>query len=111
LKVYWYWPFTSAPVRVLVEVLRVQALIALRRGQWDQPACSLEEGLARARAMPWPHAEARLLHLGGLRHVQHGEPEAARARLAAAQAIFARLGAWRDGATASLPARGQAGGH
>ena len=37
----------------------------------------LEEGLALAREIPCPHAEARLLHLDGLLHAQQGEPEAA----------------------------------
>jgi tetratricopeptide (TPR) repeat protein len=46
---------------VLVEALRVRAVIALRRGQPDQTAASLEEGLETARAMPYPHAESRLM--------------------------------------------------
>jgi tetratricopeptide (TPR) repeat protein len=82
----------------LVEALRVQALIALRWEQWEQATRYLQEGLSLARAMPWPYAEAQLLHLGGLLHVAQGEPEAARDRLAAALAIFSRLGARRDGA-------------
>jgi transposase len=81
---------------VLVDVLRVQALVALRRGQGDEAARSLEEGIALARSLPWPYAEARLLHVGSLLHVAQGEPQAARDRLATAQAIFARLGARMD---------------
>jgi hypothetical protein len=45
---------------VLVEALRVQALIALRRERWEEAARSLEEGLDVARAMPSASAEARL---------------------------------------------------
>jgi tetratricopeptide (TPR) repeat protein len=81
---------------VLVEALRVQTIVALRREQWDRAARSLEEGLALAQALPYPHAEARLLHLGGLLHVQQEEVESARERLEAARAIFARLGARMD---------------
>jgi tetratricopeptide (TPR) repeat protein len=81
---------------VLVEALRVQALVALRRGQREEAARSLAEGVTLARAMPYPYAEARLLHLDGLLHVQQGEPEAARERLEAALALFRRLGAHKD---------------
>jgi hypothetical protein len=80
----------------LVEVLRVQALIALRRDQWDEAARGLEEGLRLARDMPYPYAEARLLHLDGLLHAQKQELEPARERLEAALAIFRRLGAQAD---------------
>jgi len=81
---------------VLVEALRVKALIALRRGEWDEAARSLEEGLALARAMPYPYAEARLLQVDGALHAQQGEPPAARERLEAARVLFARLGARMD---------------
>jgi hypothetical protein len=93
---------------VLVEALRVQALIALRQEQWAEAACSLEEGVALARRMPYPYAEARLLHVGGQLHAALGEPELARERLQAALALCQRLGARRDiprveQALASLP--------
>jgi hypothetical protein len=81
---------------VLVEALRVQALIALRRERWDEAASSLAEGLALARDMPYPHAEARLLQASERLHILRGEPEAARERLEAARATFAQLGARRD---------------
>ncbi len=83
---------------VLVEALRVRALVALRREQWDEAARGLEEGLALARAMPYPYAEARLLQVYGVVHGQKREPAAARERLEAAQVLFARLGARRDSA-------------
>jgi hypothetical protein len=50
--------------------------------------------------MPYPYAEARLLHVCGRLHIQKGEPEAARERLEAALAIFRRLGARVDVALA-----------
>jgi len=62
---------------VVVEALRVQALVLLRREQWDEAARSLAEGLALARAMPYPYAEARLLHLDGTLRAQQGEGAAA----------------------------------
>jgi len=48
---------------VIVEALRVQALIALGQERWAEAASCLEEGIALARAMPYPAAEARLLRL------------------------------------------------
>jgi hypothetical protein len=46
--------------------------------------------------MPYPYAEARLLHVYGLMHAQKGGPEPARERLEAALALFRRLGARKD---------------
>ncbi len=48
---------------VVVDALRVRALVALRRGRWDEAATSLEEGITLARGIPYPYAEARLLNL------------------------------------------------
>ncbi|MGH2389139.1 MAG: tetratricopeptide repeat protein, partial [Chloroflexota bacterium] len=56
----------------LVEALRVRVMIALRRERWDEAALSLEEGIALARSMPYPYAEARLLELERLLHAQTG---------------------------------------
>ena len=81
---------------VLVEALRVQALVAVRRGQRDSATRSVEEGLELARHMPYPYAEARLLHVYGRLHVQKREPQAAQERLEAARALFRRLGADKD---------------
>ena len=78
---------------VLVDVLRVQALIAIRQQRWAEAERCLEEGLALARSMPYPYAEARLLHVHGCLPIQKGEPEAARERLEVALALFRRLGA------------------
>jgi tetratricopeptide (TPR) repeat protein/DNA-binding XRE family transcriptional regulator len=81
---------------VLVEALRVQAMVAVRLEQWQGAERALEEGLSLARSMAYPYAEARLLHLSGRLYTQLGKPEAARERLAAALAIFQRLGAHKD---------------
>jgi tetratricopeptide (TPR) repeat protein len=81
---------------VLVEALRVQAMVAARQEQWEEAECALEEGIGLARSMPYPYAEARLLHLSGRLHTQAGKPETAQERLEAALAIFQRLGARKD---------------
>ena len=78
---------------VVVEALRVQVLIAMRREQVDLATYSLVEGLTLARAMPYTYGEARLLHLDGLLQLQLAKPEAARERQEAAKVIFSRLGA------------------
>jgi tetratricopeptide (TPR) repeat protein len=76
-----------------VDALRVQAMVLIRHGRWAEAASSLEEGLALARNMPYPHGEGHLLHVYGTMHVQKGELEPARERLEAALANFRRLGA------------------
>jgi tetratricopeptide (TPR) repeat protein len=81
---------------VMVEALRIQAMVAMCREHWEAAAPSLEEGLTLARAMPYPYAEARLLQVYGDLHARQGEPEAARERLEAARSIFARIGARVD---------------
>ena len=80
----------------LPDALRVQAMVLIRQGRWAEAVQALEEGLVLARSMPYPYAEARLLHVYGEMHVLTGEPEPARERLEAALAIFQRLGARKD---------------
>jgi hypothetical protein len=46
--------------------------------------------------MPYPYMEARTLQVSGLMHRQRGERRQARETLAAALAIFRRLGARKD---------------
>jgi tetratricopeptide (TPR) repeat protein len=82
--------------RALAATLRVQALVALRQGTVQTAGDALEEGLALARAMPYPHGEGRLLAVYGRLHLERGEVTAARERLVAALAIFQRLGARKD---------------
>jgi tetratricopeptide (TPR) repeat protein len=85
---------------VLVDALRVQAMVAIRQSQWDAAGAALDAGLALARGMPYPYAEARLLHVYGQMHVQQQEHARARECLEAALAIFGRLGARKDTALA-----------
>jgi hypothetical protein len=82
--------------RGLVDALRVQAMVALRRESCEDAARALEEGLALAQGMPYPRGEARLLQVAGELHLQLGQPDAARERLEAALAIFHLLGARKD---------------
>ncbi len=100
---------------VLVDALRVDALVSCRAGRRDEAASLLDEGLALARAMPYPVAEARLLHVYGEVEglATDGPPgsHAARERLEAALALYERLGARQDAADAredlaALPYRG-----
>ena len=85
---------------VLAEALRVQTMVELRREQWEEAAHSVAEGQALACAMPYPYAEARLLHVEGTLHARQGAPEAAQERLEAAHAIFQHLGARDEAARA-----------
>jgi tetratricopeptide (TPR) repeat protein len=80
----------------LVDALRVQALVASRQGHSVEAMQALEEGIALARGMPYPYAEARLLHVYGQMSVHTRQLELARERLEAALAIFQRLGARKD---------------
>ncbi len=84
----------------LVDALRVQALIAIERQAWSESETSLAEGLYLARSTPYPYAEGRLLQAFGLLYVQRSEQDPARDQLAAALAIFRRLGASWDVAQA-----------
>jgi tetratricopeptide (TPR) repeat protein len=82
----------------LAEALVVQALVARRQARWTEAEHALEEGLALARAMGYPYAEARILHDYGLLDQQQSRPEQARSHLEAAWALFQRLRARKDAA-------------
>jgi len=77
---------------VLVEALRVRALVALRMGRRQEAESDLEDALALARAITYPYAEARALYTYALLHSKEGEPARAREWLDAALAILAHLG-------------------
>jgi tetratricopeptide (TPR) repeat protein len=74
---------------VLVDALRVQALLAGQQGRLPDAEAALEEGLALARSMPYPYAKARLLYVYGSFHTEHQAPEPVQAHLEAALAIWA----------------------
>jgi tetratricopeptide (TPR) repeat protein len=77
---------------VLVDALRVRALLAMKDTRWDDAETDLDEALALARVMPYPYAEAKALYVYGLAHARKGEVETARERLETAQAILAQMG-------------------
>lgn len=76
----------------LLDALRVQARLALRRQCWEAAEADLAEALASARAMSHPYAEARLLQLAGELCLARGDVTQAHNRFAAAAAICTRLG-------------------
>jgi hypothetical protein len=79
-----------------ISVLEVQGMVQVRHGEHDLAQDTYQEGLRRARAMPFLYGEARLLHAQGLLERQQGNPTAANARFSAALAIVETLGAERD---------------
>jgi hypothetical protein len=78
---------------LLVDALRVAAMVAVRQGRWGEAEGALAEGLALAMRIGYPYGEARLLLVSGESSAQMDQPGPARERLEAASAIFARLGA------------------
>jgi tetratricopeptide (TPR) repeat protein/transcriptional regulator with XRE-family HTH domain len=76
----------------LMEVLLVQARVAIHRQRWEAAQSTLESAISLARAMRAPYAEAKALYLYGLLHTAQGEVEPARGRLEAALTILHRLG-------------------
>jgi len=80
----------------LPDALRIQAMTAIARQRWEEAEQTLEEGLALTRHIGFPYAEARLLHAYGLMHLRNAEAGPAHERLAAAQALFQKLGAHKD---------------
>ena len=80
----------------LVEALRVQALVTLRREHWLEAERALDEALSLAQSMRYPWGEARVLSVYGDLRTRTGEPTLAREHLEAALAIFQRLGARKD---------------
>jgi ATP/maltotriose-dependent transcriptional regulator MalT len=81
---------------LLVEALRVAALVAAGQGRLQEADGMLQEGLSLARRLGYPYAEALLLQASGEVCAQLGQPESGRERLEAAQAMFRRLGARMD---------------
>jgi hypothetical protein len=81
---------------LLVDALRVAAMVAVQRGRWEEAEGACQEGLSLARRLGYPYGEARLLHVYGEWHAQRGQLEQTRERLGAALAIFRRMGARRD---------------
>jgi tetratricopeptide (TPR) repeat protein len=85
---------------LLVDALRMAAMVAVRCGRWEVAEDALAEGLSLARQIGYPYGEARLLLHAGELHAQMSQLEPALDRLGAALAIFQRLGARKDVACA-----------
>src|SRR5262249_13851564 len=77
---------------VLLDVLRIQALLAMQQDRGNEATEALDEALTLSRDMGYPYAEAKALYVYGLSHQAREEPEPARECFEAALAICARLG-------------------
>ena len=76
--------------------LEVHGMVLARDGHHDLARGAYQEGLDRARAMPFPYGQARLLYAWGLLDRQQQDHAAAHAKFAQALAILERLGADHD---------------
>ena len=76
-----------------VDAQRIQGKVLSRQGRQNEANATLESALSRARSIPYPYAEAKILHDWGMLHALQGEPGRARERHSAALGIFRRLGA------------------
>jgi ATP/maltotriose-dependent transcriptional regulator MalT len=79
-----------------IRALEVHGRVLARDGRHDLARAAYQEGLDRARAMPFPYGQARLLHAHGLLDRQQQDRAAAHAKFAKALAILERLGADND---------------
>jgi tetratricopeptide (TPR) repeat protein len=77
---------------VLVDALRIQALVAAHAGRWQETLADIEEALALAHALPYPYGEAKAHSTFGQLLLRRNEPERGYEHLAAARAILAQLG-------------------
>ena len=77
---------------LLADALRIQALLATRQHRWQEAKAALDEGLALARSMPYPYAEAKGLFVCGDLYAVQDERERAREQYVASIAILGQLG-------------------
>jgi transcriptional regulator with XRE-family HTH domain len=77
---------------ILVDALRIQAMIAAQQQQYHAATDDLDEAITRCQALPYPYAEAKALWVYGQLEVMRGDPGAATDRFAAALSICDRLG-------------------
>jgi tetratricopeptide (TPR) repeat protein len=76
----------------LVDALRVQALVDLRRSRWTAAERTLDEALVHCRILPYPWAEAKALYVYGQLYAARGETEQAHTAYQDALAILHHLG-------------------
>jgi ATP/maltotriose-dependent transcriptional regulator MalT len=79
-----------------IRALEVHGMVLARDGHHDLARAAYQEGLDRARAIPFPYGQARLLHACGLLDRQQQDHAAAHAKFVQALAILERLGADKD---------------
>jgi tetratricopeptide (TPR) repeat protein len=77
---------------ILVDALRVRAMLVLRRGEWKEAKQALDEALSLSQAIPSPYAEAKPLHVYGQIDAATGEKEHAYATFQAGLAILHQMG-------------------
>jgi tetratricopeptide (TPR) repeat protein len=77
---------------VFLQALTVQAMLAIRRGQWEAAEQALKEACTGASAMSSPWAEAKALFIYGQLHEAKGEHDQAGSKLEQALAICTQLG-------------------
>ncbi len=75
------------------DVLRVQAMVAVRQQRWEDATRHLDEGLAMTREIGMPFHEALLLMESGRMYAARGDTERARHCLEESVALLRRLGA------------------
>jgi class 3 adenylate cyclase/tetratricopeptide (TPR) repeat protein len=80
----------------LADALWIKGMVLIRQGRHEDAERALDEGLKLAGSLPYPYAEARILHQLGLLEQRRGEHRQARQHLEEALAIFQRLGARKD---------------
>ena len=79
-----------------ISALRVQGMIHARQERYDSADAAYQDGLRRARAMPFPYGEAQLLQAYGLLQRQRGDRVPADQTLREALVVFEELGARKD---------------
>jgi tetratricopeptide (TPR) repeat protein len=77
---------------VLVEALRIQAVLSLRQARYPEVEAALEEALRLARQIHYPYVEAKALSTNGDLLAACGQQSRAREQYAAALAILRPLG-------------------
>ncbi len=76
----------------LMDIKRVEALLALREGRWEEARKALEQSLAICTEAPYPYAEAKAHYVYGQFHEAMGALALAREEYGRGLAICDRLG-------------------
>ncbi len=79
-----------------IRALEIWGTVEASENNCDIARAMYAEGLERARSMPFPYAEARLLYACGLLDDQEGDRASAETKWSDSLTIVARLGAARD---------------